>query len=193
MRIKIKSLNNRLIFVFDENETFNNLMLDLESLLEKPIFHNDGFFPKAFFDFKSRILTTLELESIFDLLFRKQVVLFDGISGIKKEGKDKIKVIERTIHAGEVIHLYQDALIIGHINAGAVVTFSNTLYVLGDIRGMVEGSNKDSRISGKSFKNAHIRINGVSRHDYTSLELTMFYYRDNDIYLDKGENGICLE
>lgn len=187
MRIKIKSLNNSLIFVFDENETFNNLMKELASLLEKPIFSNDGFFPKAFFDFKSRILENNELETLMDLLFTKQVILFNGVSGIKKEKREKMKVINRTIHAGEVLHINQDTLIIGHINAGAVVTFTDKLYVLGDIRGMVEGVNKESRISGQSFKNAHIRINGISRHSYTSLELTMLYYKDNDIYLDKGD------
>ncbi|MFV0394946.1 MAG: septum site-determining protein MinC [Coprobacillaceae bacterium] len=187
MRIKIKSLNDRLIFVFDEKESFNNLIEELKSLLEKPIFSSDGFFPKAFFDFKSRILEEEELEQLLDLLFSKQVVLFEGISGIEEEKKSKIKVINRTIHAGEVVHVNQDTLIIGHINAGAVVTFTDKLYVLGDIRGMVEGVNQNSKISGQSFKDAHIRINGISRHSYTSLELTMLYYRDNDIFLDKGE------
>lgn len=187
MRIKIKSLNDRLIFVFDENATFKNLMKELESLLDKPVFNNDGFFPKAFFDFKSRILGEEELGELLSLLFTKQVVLFEGVSGLEEETKTKIKVINRTIHAGEIIHLNQDALIIGHVNAGAVITFTDKLYVLGDIRGMVEGVNKDSRISGQSFKNAHIRINGVSRHSYTSLELTMLYYKDNAICLDKGE------
>lgn len=187
MRIKIKSLNDRLIFVFDEKETFNNLMKELESLLEKPIFNNEGFFPKAFFDFKSRILEEDEVTLLFDILFSKQVVIFEGITGIKEDKKTKVKVINRTIHAGEVVNVHQDTLIIGHINAGAVVTFTDKLYVMGDIRGLVEGINKDCKISGQSFKNAHIRINGVSRHSYTSLELTMLYYRDNDIYLEKGE------
>jgi len=45
----------------------------------------------------------------------------------------------------------------------------------------------NSRISGQCFKNAHIRINGVSRQSYTSFELTMLYYKDSEIFLDKGD------
>ena len=187
MYIKVKGVNDRLVFVMDDQTEFKNLIVELESLLEKPIFKNDEFFPKAFFDFKSRILKQNEVDALLDLLFEKQVVVFDGIPLPEENSKVKIKVINRTIHAGEVIHVTQDTLIIGHINAGAIVYFTGKLYVLGKIRGLVEGNGKDSQISGQCFLNAHIRINGVSRQDYTSLELTMLYYRDNDIYLDKGE------
>lgn len=187
MYIKIKGLNDRLVFVMDDQTEFKNLITELESLLEKPMFKNDEFFPKAFFDFKSRILTQNELDCLLDLLFERQVVVFDGIPLQDTNPKTKIKVINRTIHAGEIVHVEQDTLIIGHINAGAIVHFTGKLYVLGKIRGMVEGNGEDSQISGQCFLNAHIRINGVSRQDYTSLELTMLYYRDNDIYLDKGE------
>lgn len=187
MYIKVKGVNDRLVFVLDDQTEFNNLMNELKRLLEKPMFKNDEFFPKAFFDFKSRILTHKELDCLLDLIFTMQVVVFAGIPLQEENPKTKIKVINRTIHGGEVIYVEQDTLIIGHINAGAIVHFTGKLYVLGKIKGMVEGNGEDSQISGQCFDNAHIRINGVSRHDYTSLELTMLYYRDNDIYLDKGE------
>ena len=64
----------------------------------------------------------------------------------------------------------------------------NSLYhSLGSVSGFVEGMTPNSRISGQCFKNAHIRINGVSRQSYTSFELTMFYYKDSEIFLDKGD------
>lgn len=187
MHIKVKGVNDRLVFVLDDQETFENLMMELKSLLEKPIFRNDGFFPKAFFDFKSRILTQKQLDCLLDLLFSMQVIVFEGMILKEIEAKPKLKVIDRTIHAGEIITVDQDTLITGHINAGAIVRFSDKLYVLGKVRGMVEGISEHSQVSGQCFLHAHIRINGVSRHDYTSLELTMLYYKDNDIYLDKGE------
>lgn len=187
MYIKVKGVNDRLIFVFDDQTTFHNLIEELKSLLEKPIFKNDGFFPKAFFDFKSRILQEKEMAELLDVLFSMQVVIFGGLVGDEEKPKQKIKIIQRTIHAGEIITCHRDTLIIGHINAGAIVRFTSKLYVLGKIKGLVEGLYPDSQISGQCFENAHIRINGISRHDYTSLELTMLYYKDNDIYLDKGE------
>ena len=92
-----------------------------------------------------------------------------------------------TIHSGEVLKIDQDALIIGQINPGAIVRFSGKLYVMGRVSGFVEGMTPNSRISGQCFKNAHIRINGVSRQSYTSFELTMLYYKDSEIFLDKGD------
>lgn len=81
----------------------------------------------------------------------------------------------------------QDALIIGQVNPGAIVRFKGKLYVMGRVSGLVEGLNARAKISGQFFKNAHVRINGVSRRNYTSYELTMLYYKDNEIFLDKGD------
>lgn len=187
MHIKVKGVNGHLVFVFDDSQEFNSLISELKSLLESPLLKSDGYYPKAFFDFKSRILSIHELSKLLELLFEKQVLLFDGINMIKKEHKNKIKVIEETIHSGEVLELDQDTLIIGQINPGAIVRFSGKLYVMGKVRGFVEGMNADAKISGQCFKNAHVRINGVSRQNYTSFELTMLYYKDNEIFLDKGD------
>ena len=132
-------------------------------------------------------MSVRELTCLLDLLFEKQVLLFDGINMIKKEPKNKIKIINKTIHSGEVLKIDQDALIIGQINPGAIVRFSGKLYVMGRVSGFVEGMTPNSRISGQCFKNAHIRINGVSRQSYTSFELTMLYYKDSEIFLDKGD------
>ena len=187
MHIKVKGINGHLVFVFDDSQEFNSLISELKSLLESPLLKSDGYYPKAFFDFKSRILSIHELSKLLELLFEKQVLLFDGINMIKKEHKNKIKVIEETTHSGEVLELDQDTLIIGQINPGAIVRFSGKLYVMGKVCGFVEGMNADSKISGQCFKNAHVRINGVSRQNYTSFELTMLYYKDNEIFLDKGD------
>ena len=178
MHIKVKGVNNHLVFVLDDNQDFNSLMNELESLLESPLLKSDGYYPRAFFDFKSRILSIHELLRLLDLLFSKQVLLFDGINMAKVEKKNKIKVI---------LELDQDALIIGQVNPGAIVRFKGKLYVMGRVSGLVEGLNARAKISGQFFKNAHVRINGVSRRNYTSYELTMLYYKDNEIFLDKGD------
>ena len=164
MHIKVKGVNNHLVFVLDDNQDFNSLMNELESLLESPLLKSDGYYPRAFFDFKSRILSIHEVEK-----------------------KNKIKVINKTVHAGEILELDQDALIIGQVNPGAIVRFKGKLYVMGRVSGLVEGLNARAKISGQFFKNAHVRINGVSRRNYTSYELTMLYYKDNEIFLDKGD------
>ena len=90
MHIKVKGVNNHLVFVLDDNQDFNSLMNELESLLESPLLKSDGYYPRAFFDFKSRILSIHELLRLLDLLFSKQVLLFDGINMAKVEKKNKI-------------------------------------------------------------------------------------------------------
>lgn len=187
MHIKVKGVNGHLVFVLDDNQEFNSLIEELESLLESPLLKSDGFYPRAFFDFKSRILRACELNQLLDLLFDKQVLLFGGINVNKKKPKNEIKIINKTIHSGEVLQIDQDTLIIGQINPGAVVRFSGKLYVMGRVSGMVEGIGANAKISAQCFKNAHIRINGISRHSYTSFELTMLYYKDSEIFLDKGD------
>ena len=71
--------------------------------MDSPLFKSNGFYSKAFFDFKSRILSVQELTCLLDLLFEKQVLLFDGVNMIKKEVKNKIKIINKTIHSGRGI------------------------------------------------------------------------------------------
>ena len=135
MHIKVKGVSGHLVFVFDDSQEFNSLMSELESLLESPLLKSDGYFPRAFFDFKSRILSVHELSKLLELLFEKQVLLFDGINMVKKEQKNDIKVIKKTIHSGEVLEINQDTLIIGQINPGAIVRFSGKLYVMGRVSG----------------------------------------------------------
>ena len=144
MHIKVKGVNNHLVFVFDDSQEFNTLLNELESLLESPLLKSDGYYPKAFFDFKSRILTVHELLRLLTLLFEKQVLLFDGINMAKVEKKNKIRVLNKTVHAGEVLELDQDTLIIGQINPGAIVRFKGKLYVMGRVSGLVEGLNAKS-------------------------------------------------
>lgn len=187
MHIKVKGVNDYLVFMMDEQINFKDLMQELEGLLEKPMFQNSGYFPKTFFDFKGRFISEFEVQTLIELILKKQVVLFGGISPLPKHQKNKLLMISRTIHAGEHIILNQDTLITGHINAGGIVTFSGKLYVLGKISGMVEGLNEYSTVSGQCFKHAHVRINGISRHDVTSFTLSVFYYRNKEICLNKEE------
>ncbi len=189
MSITVKSYNGQLLFVMDDEISYENLIVDLESLLESPVFVSDGFFPKAFFDFKCRIMDEMKMEQLLQVLFEKQVVIFSGVKQDKKEQPtlSKIKVINTTIHAGQELFLEQDTLIIGNINAGAVVNTRKKLYVLGKVEGYINATSKDSQINGQYFNNAHIRILGVSRHNFTSLELTMLYYNNKSIYEERGE------
>ena len=59
--------------------------------------------------------------------------------------------------------------------------------------GTVEGINENAIVSSSCYKNANIRYFGNVRQDFTSLEMTLFYYKDKQIYLNKGDELICQE
>ena len=70
------------------------------------------------------------------------------------------------------------------INPGAS-RFSGKLYPYGSCKWFYRRDDiLVARISGQCFKNAHIRINGVS-DSYTSFSLQWF--KDSEIFLDKGD------
>lgn len=48
MHIKVKGVNNHLIFVFDDSQELYTLLNELESLLESSLLKSDGYYQKAF-------------------------------------------------------------------------------------------------------------------------------------------------
>ncbi|RHM62406.1 MULTISPECIES: hypothetical protein [Coprobacillaceae] len=193
MYILVKGLNGRLVFMMDDEVDFHILMKELKSLLKESLFVSKDYFPKAFFDFKSRILNESQMKTFLHIILESQAVIFDGIAIEKAKPVQHMKLIDRTIHAGEIITVYEDTLITGQINPGAIVYFKSRLYVLKGIMGTVEGINENAIVSSSCYKNANIRYFGNVRQDFTSLEMTLFYYKDKQIYLNKGDELICQE
>ena len=48
MHIKVKGVNGHLVFVLDDSQEFNNLMKELKSLLDSPLFKSNGFYERLF-------------------------------------------------------------------------------------------------------------------------------------------------
>ena len=46
---------------------------------------------------------------------------------------------------------------------------------------------KEACISSQRFKNATIRFFGKSIHHFTTFEMSLVYYKDNDIVVEKGD------
>lgn len=187
MYILVKGLNGRLIFIMDDQISFEQLMNELKGLLKKSLFQNKDYFPKAFFDFKSRILTEDEMSQFITILLEEKAVLFDGIKLHPQPQMKELKLIDRTIRGGEVLILDEDTLITGKINPGAIVYFRAKLYVMQSVQGTVEGISRQAMISCQEYRNATIRYFGEIRHDFTSFETTFIYYKDKQICVDKGD------
>ncbi|MBM6929879.1 hypothetical protein H5999_02205 [[Clostridium] spiroforme] len=188
MYILVKNYNGRLIFICDDQIQFDRLLNELTSLLKKSFFKHKDFFPKAFFDFKSRIISEEDMLALFRCLIETKCIIFGGFVKEPKNEDKKIKVINGSIHGGEVLYIDEDTLITGAVNPGAIIYLKARLYILKEVYGTIEGIHETAQIYSKYFKNATIRFFGKSIHNFTSFTMSVLYYKDNEIVCDKEES-----
>lgn len=188
MYILTKIINNKIIFKMDDQIPYDQLLEELDKLLEQPKFKNAGYYPKAFFDFKSRIIEEKEMKQLLDLILNKQCIIFCGCTFESKIKNSFIKVINRTIHSGELLNIHDDTLLVGNVHQDAIITFDSELMVIGKVSGKLIATNKDSKLYGNNFDKASIRFVGSNRHDFTYYHPVMIYYKNNLIHVDKGDN-----
>ena len=80
MNIEVKGINDILVMKCNENVCFDEILKDFNELLEQPIFNQDSYYPRAFFDFGCRQLQNNELKELIKIISEKKKILFEGIS-----------------------------------------------------------------------------------------------------------------
>jgi hypothetical protein len=155
--------------------------------LVQSFFKKEDYYPKAFFDLKGRILKNDEILQFFEILVECKSLLFGGFIEEKTEKKKKVKIIDASIHGGEILEIHEDTLITGKINPGAIIQVYAKLYVMQGVFGIIEGQSLEASISSQKFKDATIRFFGKSIHHFTTFEMSLVYYKDNDIVVEKGD------
>lgn len=188
MNIEVKGINDVLMMKMNQDCYFDDLMQELDTLLDQPIFLQDGYYPKAFFDFGSRILSKNEMIHFLSLLEYKKKVLFDGMVCTHKQRH--FHIIHHQIHNGEEVFIHHETLFLGIVNPGSYVYCYDHVYFLNTVRGTVIMMNESIKIFGHDFQNAHIMMNQYSLHDVTTSTLTSFYYKDHQIMMQKED---CYE
>ena len=187
MYILVKNLNGRLIFVMNDEVQFNILLDELKSLLKQSFFKKEDYYPKAFFDLKGRILENDEILQFFGVLVECKSLLFGGFIEEKTEEKKELRMIGASIHAGEKIEIYEDTLITGKINPGAIIQLNAKLYVMQGVYGIIESNNSQASISSQVFKDATLRFFKKTIHHFTTFEMSLVYYKDDAIVIEKGD------
>lgn len=187
MYILVKNLNGRLIFMMDNEVDFEIILKELKGLLVQSFFKKEDYYPKAFFDLKGRILKNDEILQFFEILVECKSLLFGGFIEEKTEKKKKVKIIDASIHGGEILEIHEDTLITGKINPGAIIQVYAKLYVMQGVFGIIEGQSLEASISSQKFKDATIRFFEKSIHHFTTFEMSLVYYKDNDIVVEKGD------
>lgn len=188
MNIEVKGINGILVMKVNENCTFQQFLDDLNQLLEQPLFQQEGYYPRAFFDFGCRVLANDEVHSLMDLLMRKEKVLFDGMT--YHQQPHQVHIRKEQLHNGEEIIINHETLFLGIVNPGSYVYCYQNVYFLNTVKGTIVAMNEDVRIFGHDFQNAQIIINQQTLHDLTTSALTSVYYKDNQIILTKEENYV---
>lgn len=183
MNIEVKSINEVLIMKCNEKIPFQDIMNDLEALLDQPIFQQDGYFPRAFFDFGCRQLENNELKNLIDILKSKKKILFEGLS--IPHSYQHIEIKKDQVHNGDEVYIYHETLFLGMINIGSYVYCYHDVYFLNEVKGIIIAMNSDVKIYGHHFSHAQIIINRKVLQDVTTSAFTSIYYKDNEI--------VCIE
>lgn len=179
MNIEVKGVNEILMMKVNPHCLFEEVLNDLNMLLDQPIFKQDGYYPRAYFDFGCRLLKDDELKSLIVLLKSKKRVIFEGLSLPKKE--HALSIQREQLRNGEEIYIENETLFLGTVNPGSYVYCHDNVYFLNTVKGTIIAMNENVKIYGHDFQKAQIIINQQSLHDLTTSALTSVYYKDNQI------------
>lgn len=186
MYIEVKGINDVLVMKCRNDIDFEMILNELETLLEQPLFQQDGYYPRAFFDFGCRFLNEYEILLLIDLLKRKKRILFEGIS--IPQTYHHVQIYKEHIRNGEEVFITQETLFLGVVHSGSYVYCYEDVYFLNEVKGTIIALNSDVKIFGHHFNHAKVMINRKCLHDVTTSAFTSIYDMDNDIVCMKEEN-----
>ena len=160
MNIEVKGVNEILMMKVNPHCLFEEVLNDLNMLLDQPIFKQDGYYPRAYFDFGCRLLKDDELKSLIVLLKAKKRVIFEGLSLPKKE--HALSIQREQLRNGEEIYIENETLFLGTVNPGSYVYCHDNVYFLNTVKGTIIAMNENVKIYGHDFQKAQIIINQQS-------------------------------
>ena len=185
MNIEVKGVNGVLVLKVDQFCDFDTVLNDLNMLLEQPIFQQDGYYPRAYFDFGCRYLKKEELNHLIMLIKQKKKILFDGLS--LPHVQNQLEIKRQQLRNGEELFIDKETLFLGTVNPGSYVYCYDNVYFLNTVRGTIVAMNENVKIYGHDFQNAQIVINQETLHDLKTSALTSVYYKDNCIKAKKED------
>lgn len=186
MSIVVKGSNDVLIFHCKIEDEFDGFLKELDELLDRPLFIQDGYFPKAFFHFGCRYLNEKEIANLIKLLFVKKRVLFYGVN-LRKRNQKFVQINNQMIRSGEVIKVFDETLFINGLNKGGIIYTTKNLYFLGSVKGKIIGLHENIKIYGHCFENAQIQIMKHTLHDLTTYANVLIYDNNETIVVNKEE------
>lgn len=182
MNIEIKGINDVLVIKVNNKCSFDAFLSDLSAFLDQPIFQQDGYYPRAFFDFNCRQLEENDLIKLISLLKQKKKILFDGFQTLPNT--QNVSVFKNHVRNGQEIYLHKETLFLGSVNPGGYIYCYGDVYFLNSVKGNVVMMNEGVHIYGRDFEHAQIIMNQEKIHDLTTSALISVYYEDNQLKMN---------
>lgn len=202
--VTIKGIKDGLIFQFDDQCEFNDLVTELTYKLEHS-HQNILTGPLVHIDMKlgNREITDEEKDTLLDILSQKGNLIVRSFDSPHEEPvvaplpeKHMVKTISGMIRSGQVLHHEGTVLFLGDVNAGGTIISTGDIYILGALRGMAHAGidgNEQAVIAASFFSPTQIRIadmisrppdEGESRESHMEFA----YLQDGIMKIDKMAN-----
>lgn len=182
MNIKIKTYDGKLLFSMNDMCLYDELLNDLNKLLESSLFNKRDYYPKAFFDFKSRILNENDIILLLEVLNKNKKVIFNGMNFVTKQ---YIDIYNKKVRNGESIYVNHKTLFTEIINPGATIYCNDDVYLLNKVKGHIVSYNDKVKIYASCFESGSITICSDIMHNVTFSTLNTVYYKDDKIHYRK--------
>ncbi|MGD9677317.1 MAG: septum site-determining protein MinC [Vulcanibacillus sp.] len=199
--VSIKGTKEGLVFILKEDCSFDEIISELKNNLEDSCQNFfDGPTTKVKIKTGYRLLDKKQKE-ILEEIFRVRNNLFvysieSDLEIIEQKIKDQVIVKTGTIRSGQVYEVDGSILFIGDINPGGSIISTNSIYVIGSLKGIAHaGSTGDNNsvIVASEMDPIQLRINGVVRNkfekNFKEKNISLYaYLRDGRIVLKKYNN-----
>lgn len=155
---------------------FPAFLLELEEKLKHSFFFKKGYFEAYFtFPFSLSDKECIDLFSLCDI-YHTYVMEIET----KEEEVESI-LLEHCFFNGEEYFLEKECIYIGDIDKNVHITSSESIFVVGEVRGVIDLLHKENEIHASSFKEARIRLFDSTFQTVTNTAPCKVYYENENI------------
>lgn len=172
-RVTIKGTKDGLVFLMDDQCSFDELLADLRGKIEHS--HQkilSGPIVRVTVKLGKRYCTPRQQEKLTEIIRQRGNLVIHTIDSdvitkqeaFAERGKSQLNIETRTIRSGQVLDLEGDILLLGDVNPGGTVKSTGSIYVMGHLRGVAHaGTAGDSQaiIAASVMQPTQLRIADV--------------------------------
>ncbi|WP_096198864.1 septum site-determining protein MinC [Bacillus sp. FJAT-45350] len=200
--VTIKGTKDGLIFMLDDEASFNELLRELQDKLSSKHYQQDeGPEVQVNLAIGNRYLTNEQEEQLIELIENDRNLIVEEINSnvvtkleaeeLKKE--NQIVSVAKVIRSGQVLEITGDLLLIGDVNPGGTIKATGNIFVMGALRGIAHAGyfgNVNAVIAASVMAPAQLRIGDYisrspDRHEQVDSDMDCAYIEDGKISIER--------